>query len=173
MKKLLPASLICALAFPAWSAEEPWLAEARKVASAVPPKLVSVLTAEIERREKRPRPAELQAIVAVRRRRAGVEGHDGVGGEHASELRVHALGLERPGVELRLAGQPALPLSPERLGFLPPRGPGRRRTVAAERVEQRLDRRAGVGLDADGHRIVPADVAALDVEDGEVRVRVD
>lgn len=49
MKKLLPASLICALAFPAWSAEEPWLAEARKVASAVPPKLVSVLTAEIER----------------------------------------------------------------------------------------------------------------------------
>lgn len=49
MRKLvLTSALLVAAAFPV-TAQEAWVAEARQVATSVPPKLLSVLTAEIER----------------------------------------------------------------------------------------------------------------------------
>ncbi len=49
MKKLPLVLILCAVGAPVLAADEPWVAEARQVAGSVPPRLVSVLTAEIER----------------------------------------------------------------------------------------------------------------------------
>jgi hypothetical protein len=49
MKQLALTLIMAAAALPSSAADEPWLAEARQVAGSVPPKLLAVLTAEIER----------------------------------------------------------------------------------------------------------------------------
>lgn len=48
MKRTLLSLVVC-VAIPAFAADEPWIAEARSVAGSVPPKLLLVLTAEINR----------------------------------------------------------------------------------------------------------------------------
>src|SRR5439155_6354152 len=60
--------------------------------------------------------------------------------------------------------EPSLTLGAERVRLLAPGRTRPRRSLAAEGLEERLARGLSVGLDAQAHRIVAADVAALDVD---------
>ena len=129
--------------------------------------------AEVERGQERARMREGEAIVAVRGRGAGVEGDDRVRRQHAAQFRVHALRLERQRRELRLRREARLTLGAERFRFATPRSPGLAQVVLAEGVQERPARLPGVGLDAERHGIVAADVAAVDVDLDDARLGLD
>src|SRR6266568_1655378 len=82
----------------------------------------------------------------------------------SAELGVDALGLHGNGVKPGLGREASLALSAERLGLAQPRLALRGTAFRRERVEKGLARLPRVGLDADGDRIVAADVPALHVD---------
>ena len=100
----------------------------------------------------------------IGRRGAGIERYDRLRRQRATKLGIHPLRLHRLGRERFLGREPRLTLGAQGLGFAAPRLVARRAAAPGELVEQRAARFAGVGVDADRHRIVAADVPRLDVD---------
>src|SRR5207247_9217572 len=91
----------------------------------------------------------------------------------AAQLRVYALRFHRRRVERRLGGETLLTLPTQIRGFLVP---GRARCAPpslGKLVEQRRGRFARIRLNADGDRVVAADVTTLDIDLHDRGVRLD
>ena len=91
-------------------------------------------SAQVERGEKGAGPDEVEPVVAVGRRRAGVQRDDRVGRQRPPELGVDPLRLHGHGVERRLAEKPRLAPGPELPDLALPGLGGRAGRVSGERA---------------------------------------
>src|SRR3989442_12706800 len=110
-------------------------------------------SAQIERREKRARLREVQAIVSVRRGGSRVERHDRLRRQDTTKLRVDTLRLQGLRAHACLRREPRVALDTQRLRFLPP---GRLRVgnaASSQRVQQSLTRFPRVRLYAERNRV--------------------
>src|SRR5881628_3985091 len=121
-------------------------------------------SAQIERREKRARLREVQAIITVRRGGSRVERHDRLRRQDTTKLRVDTLRLQGLRARACLRREPRVALDTQRLRFLPP---GRLRVgnaVSGQRVQQSLTRFPRVRLYAERNRVVAPDITKVDVD---------